>query len=49
MAAKVNVDRCIGCRQCEEICPVGAISMANEKAVINDDCIECGACISTCP
>ena len=49
MAAKVNEEKCIGCRQCEDICPVGAIAMEKGKAVISDNCIECEACISACP
>ena len=47
---KVNQDLCIGCQQCIEACPAGAISMVNNKAQINPDlCRECGNCIQACP
>ena len=49
MAAKVNKEECIGCGQCEDVCPVGAIKLENSKATINDDYIECGACVGECP
>ena len=49
MAAVVDKGKCIGCGQCEDVCPVGAIKLENNKATINDDCIECGACVGECP
>ncbi|HIU63723.1 MAG TPA: electron transfer flavoprotein subunit alpha [Candidatus Avacidaminococcus intestinavium] len=48
----INVDRekCIGCESCVAVCPVGALDMVEEKALINQDtCLSCGACISECP
>lgn len=50
MAVKINVDTCIGCGACENICPVNAISMNDSKAVVDaDTCIDCGNCIEECP
>ena len=48
---KFDDDRCIGCCNCAEICPVGVWEMENGKAVLvrPDDCIECGACAEGCP
>lgn len=43
---------CRGCvaHRCESVCPVGAISIVNQKATINTDkCIECGKCKNVCP
>lgn len=43
---------CRGCvaHRCESICPVGAISIHNQKAKIDTEkCIECGKCKSVCP
>ena len=45
-------DSCRGCiaHRCENACPVGAISIVNQKAQIDfDKCIECGKCASVCP
>ncbi len=41
---------CIGCRICERICPFGAISMVDRKAVMNEAmCKGCGLCAGGCP
>ncbi|MDD3155514.1 MAG: 4Fe-4S binding protein [Victivallaceae bacterium] len=50
MAAKVDSEKCAGCETCVGACPVGAISMKDGKAVVNEaECIECGACVGECP
>ena len=49
MAYKTN-DGCIKCGACAAGCPVGAITEAEDKYVIDPEkCIECGACASGCP
>jgi len=48
MAAKVDKTKCNGCGTCKDICPVDAIKIENEKAVISDECVECGACVNQC-
>lgn len=49
MAYKIT-DECIGCGACAESCPVGCISEADGKYVIDADaCLDCGACAESCP
>lgn len=47
----VNEDLCVSCGVCVDDCPVGAITLKeNKKAVINEDeCIRCGRCHEVCP
>ncbi len=49
MAAIVNKEKCTGCANCVEVCPVTAITIEAEKAVISEECIDCGVCVSECP
>ena len=50
MAAKVNPEECTGCESCVDACPLEAISMQDDLAVIDEDtCDECGTCVDTCP
>jgi formate hydrogenlyase subunit 6/NADH:ubiquinone oxidoreductase subunit I len=49
--AHVNPDECTGCQACQEICPMDAIDMDQEKivATVNlDRCIGCGLCVTVC-
>ncbi|HNV43842.1 MAG: 4Fe-4S binding protein [Spirochaetes bacterium] len=49
MPAVVNTSKCTGCGSCVDICPVGCISLVDNKAVVDKDaCIDCGACTSEC-
>ncbi len=46
----INKDMCVGCGICVENCPVGAITMDENDAVINmESCIRCGKCHRICP
>jgi uncharacterized Fe-S center protein len=43
-------DRCKGCGECEIICPVEAITIENDKAVMDrTKCIGCASCVAACP
>lgn len=47
---KVNAKKCVGCGKCFEVCPAGAITIKNKKAVINTrKCIRCFCCQEFCP
>lgn len=49
MAVIIMTEQCIGCGSCEPVCPFGAISIQESKAVIGESCTQCGACIENCP
>ena len=50
MAVRIDLEQCTGCGQCVEICPVTAIKIEKEKAVINkSECVDCGNCVDECP
>lgn len=47
--SQIMADECIGCGLCEERCPMGAIRMEADTAVVNRDrCIGCGVCVGSC-
>jgi Na+-translocating ferredoxin:NAD+ oxidoreductase subunit B len=49
--ASVDIDECTGCQACEEICPMDAIEMDDDKIVAGvdlDRCIGCGLCVTVC-
>ena len=41
--------KCVGCGKCTTVCPFGALSLVNRKAVASSACTMCGACVSQCP
>ena len=46
----VDKNVCVGCGACTGVCPVGAITLEDGVATINNElCIKCGACADTCP
>jgi len=50
MPVVVDPDTCIGCQTCVEVCPHGAISMQEDKAVIDQNlCKQAKECINPCP
>lgn len=50
MAAKVDDSKCVGCGSCVDTCPVGAIKLEGDVAVVDaDSCAGCGACVDACP
>ena len=50
MIPVIDLEECTGCENCMEVCPPEAITMADDKAVINEAlCEECGECVPECP
>ena len=49
MAVKIDTEKCNGCGECRDACPMEIIEIKNGKALIGDNCIECCVCVSTCP
>jgi len=50
MPAKVDPEKCTGCEACIDECPVEAIALKDDVAVVNEDeCSDCGQCVDTCP
>jgi ferredoxin len=48
--AWVKEEMCTGCGVCMDECPVGAISVGDGKARIDEgNCIRCGRCHDVCP
>lgn len=46
---ETEAGKCTGCGVCVEVCPVEALIMKDEIAVIEADwCIGCGVCIGKC-
>jgi NAD-dependent dihydropyrimidine dehydrogenase PreA subunit len=47
----VDYEKCTGVGECVTVCPVDIFSLENQKAVCSnvDECIECCACVSSCP
>jgi NAD-dependent dihydropyrimidine dehydrogenase PreA subunit len=47
---EVDIEKCIGCGECVDICPVDVYEIQDEKSVpVNaDECVGCESCIEVC-
>lgn len=44
------IEKCIGCGECEQVCPADAIHVEGDKSVLNKTkCIGCASCVAACP
>ncbi|MBU2489706.1 MAG: 4Fe-4S dicluster domain-containing protein [Proteobacteria bacterium] len=48
---KLDDALCVGCGDCETVCPHGVLVVRERKAIVvgRDACMECGACMTNCP
>lgn len=46
----VDAEKCIGCEECIEVCPVDVYEMRDEKSVVvnGEECLGCESCIEVC-
>lgn len=47
---EVNAEKCIGCGECVDICPVEVYELQDEKSVPvkAEECVGCESCIEAC-
>lgn len=45
----IIADYCIGCGNCQRRCKQGGITLVNNRAIPNENCILCGYCATVCP
>ncbi len=46
----VDKNKCEGCGECVEVCPVEVLELEDEKAVVvnEEECLGCESCIEVC-
>ncbi len=50
LVRQTEEEECLGCGACEDICPVEAVKIVEDKAQVDVDwCIGCGVCAVVCP
>ena len=47
---EVDIEKCVGCGECVDICPVDVYELQDEKSmpVNTDECVGCESCIEVC-
>ena len=49
MKIRVLKEECTACGDCVEVCPIAAVELQDDVAVILDNCNFCGLCVTACP
>ena len=49
-SVEVNAEKCVGCGECVDVCPVEVFDLQDEKSVpVNaEECLGCESCIEVC-
>ncbi len=49
-SVEVNAEKCVGCGECVDVCPVEVFELQDEKSVpVNaEECLGCESCIEVC-
>ena len=47
---EVDEEKCVGCGECVDVCPVDVYELQNDKSVpVNaEECIGCESCVEVC-
>jgi electron transfer flavoprotein alpha subunit len=45
---RIDIEACIGCGVCEDVCTFDAIEVIDGVAVVNEKCTLCGSCVDSC-
>ena len=47
----IDYDKCINCKTCTQICPMGIYKDEGEKITVSaqEECIACMGCVGACP
>ena len=45
----VDRQRCCTCGGCVSVCPLGALSLAETRLLVEETCTDCGLCLAACP
>ena len=46
----VDEDKCVGCEECVDVCPVEVFEMVDDKSspVNAEECLGCESCVEVC-
>ncbi|MGB5157966.1 MAG: ferredoxin [Desulfobacterales bacterium] len=47
---EVDTEKCVGCGECVDVCPVDVYELQEGKAVVvnEEECIGCESCVEVC-
>jgi ferredoxin len=49
ITVSIDIEKCLGCGGCIDLCPAIAISMINDVVTIDEKlCTECSICVKVC-